>query len=282
MERLRGRNAILTGASYGVGAHIARALAREGVNLGLAARSAGRLAEVAREIAGTGVRAVPIPTDLTDHAEREALVSRAEDEIGPVDLLVNNAGVHHGGRLHTRSAEQLRQVFETNLVAPVLLTRSVLTGMLERGRGHVVQVASLAGKVGLPYLASYAGSKHGLVGFTHAMQAELAGTGVHASVVCPGFLSEEGMWARLGLRVHPAFGLSRPERVARAVLRAIQRRKVEVLVNPLPVRPAIAAWALAPGLAARMFRVLGVDGSMRGAALRLEAEDGAAERRGVP
>jgi hypothetical protein len=112
------------------------------------------------------------------------------------------------------------------------------------------------------------------VGFNQALQAELRGTGVYASAVCSGFVANEGMWARLDRKVHVLFGLSQPEQVARAVVRAIRGQKVELLVNPLPARPVIATWALAPRVGRWLFRTLGIDAFMRGAALQQEAQDG--------
>lgn len=269
---MKGKTAILTGAAYGVGPYIARALAREGVSVALAARSADRLERVAQELSKLPAKVVVIPTDLRNAQAREALVARAEVELGAVDILVNNASVHYAGRLHVRTPGQIDAVIETNLAAPIALTRRVLPTMLQRGTGHVVQIASLAGKVGMPYLSVYSATKYGLVGFTHALQAELRGTGVHASVVCPGFVKDEGMWARVGRPVHIAFGLSKPEAVARAVITVLKRERVETLVNPLPVRPAVAMWALAPGIASIVFRALRIDQFMRGAALQVESD----------
>jgi short-subunit dehydrogenase len=269
---LKGRTAILTGASYGFGPYIARALAREGVSVALAARSADWLAGVAEELSSMAAKAVVVPVDLRDARAREALVARAEAELGPIDILVNNAGVHYGGRLHVRTPAHIDAVIETNLTAPIALTHRVLPTMLRRGTGHIVQIASLAGKVALPYFSLYSATKHGLVGFTHALQAELHGTGVHASVVCPGFVEGEGMWARLGRPVHVAFGLSKPEAVAAAVVAALKHEPVETIVNPLPVRPVIAAWALAPGFASSLFRAIRIDRFMREASLQVEAD----------
>jgi short-subunit dehydrogenase len=117
-------------------------------------------------------------------------------------------------------------------------------------------------------------SKYGLVGFNHCLQTELHGSGVYSSAVCPGFVSQEGMWARLNRKVHPAFGLSAPERVVTAVDQSYKaHNKVEVIVNPLPVRPVILLWALAPGIATRLFRWLRIDQSLQGAALQLEGDE---------
>jgi short-subunit dehydrogenase len=257
---LRGQCAILTGASRGIGPHIARALSRAGVHLALAARSAPELDALARELAAGGARALPIATDLASAAGREALVARAEAELGPIDILVNNAGADRGGALHTRAAADVEEVAQINLVAPIELTRRLLPSMLARRRGHFVHVASLAGKVPLPFFALYSATKYGIVGFNHALQAELRGTGVRSSAVCPGFVSGEGMWARLGGRVHPALGISTPEQVARAVLAALEHGRIEQIVNPRPVRPVVAVWGVAPRAGATLFRWLRVNG----------------------
>jgi short-subunit dehydrogenase len=274
VHELRGQVAILTGASYGIGPHIARALAREGVQLALVARSGPALEALATEIGEVGGRAIPIAADLTDPAEREALVRRAESALGPIDILVNNAGSSAGGRLHTRDAADVAGSIDINLVAPIDLSRRVLPGMLARRRGHLVHVASLAGKVPMSFFPLYSATKYGLVGFNHGLQAELHGTGVRSSAVCPGFLSGEGMWARLGGRVHPALGISSPARVARAVVVALRDGRVEQVVNPMPVRPVIALWGVAPGAGARLFRLLRVDPFLRRAAERAERGEG--------
>jgi short-subunit dehydrogenase len=263
MHPLRGRIAVLTGASHGIGPHIARALAREGVSLALAARSAAELSALAAELDTATVRAIPIVVDLSTPAGRETLVSRAEAELGPIDVLVNNAGIIHGGPLHTRSAADVDEITQVNVVTPIELTRRVLPGMLARGRGHVVHVASLGGKVPMAYFPLYSATKYGLVGFNHALQFELRGTGVRSSAVCPGFVADEGMWARASGAVHPMLGISRPERVARAVVDALVHHHVERIVNPMPVRPVIALYAVAPRAGAALFRWLGIDAFLR-------------------
>ena len=270
MRRIAGQVVLLTGASRGIGAHVARELARAGAHVALVARSAPELEATAAELRAAGGRAVPIVADVTDAAAREALVARAERELGPVDVLVNNAGALHAGPLHRRTGAEVEGDVRLNVLAPIELTRLVLPGMLARRRGHVVQVASIAGKVAMPYFAIYTATKHALVGFNHALQAELAGTGVRASAVCPGFVSDEGMWARLGGRVHPALGISSPERVARAVADVLESGTVERIVNPMPIRPVAALWGAAPGLARAVYRLARIDPFLRRAAERDE------------
>ena len=176
MKNLRDRNAILTGASRGLGVHLARALAREGVNLVLAARSVDALDEVREEVNSLGVDAVSVPTDLTDTGQVRNLAQEAERRLGPVDILVNNAGVQLTRPFEDHPPESIELAVQVNLLAPMLLTRALLPGMLARGRGQVVNMSSLAGKIGLPLSALYSATKAGLVMFTHSLRTELAGT----------------------------------------------------------------------------------------------------------
>ncbi len=143
-----------------------------------------------------------------------------------------------------------------NLLAVMDLTRIVLPGMLERQRGHIVNIASLAGKIPTPGLASYSATKHGVVGFTHALRAENVGEPVGFSAICPGFVSRVGMYGRIE-HLAPAprvLGTVPPESVGAAVVRAIRQNLPEVIVNKRPVRPLILLNAVAPRLAARVGR----------------------------
>lgn len=263
---LQGSRAIVTGASRGLGVHIARALATEGVHLALAARSAGALEEVRDEMRALGVEAVAIPTDLAEPDRVEALASDAERELGPVDILVNNAGVEATAPFEEYPADGIATAVKVNLLGTMLLTRAVLPGMLSRGRGHVVNVASLAGKIGFPCQTPYAATKAGLVMFTHSLRSELAGRPVGASVVCPGFVSGDGMYARLEDTEEPTPRLLKPTtpgKVAAAVTRAIRRDAAEVVVNPLPMRPVFALRELASRFTPHFHRVIGLTGFAR-------------------
>lgn len=262
MKELRGMNAILTGASRGLGVLIARTLAKEGVNLALAARSAEALEKVRGDTAATGVKVVSIPTDVGDRAQLEALVSRAEMELGPVDILVNNAGIEATYAYEEYPPDEITRLLEVNLTAPMLLVRMLLPGMLERGRGHIVNVASLAGKGGFPCQAPYAASKSALVMFTHTLRAELEDSPVGCSVVCPGFVADEGMYADMvrdtGVKASRVLGESKPQAVADAVIKAIHRDASELIVNPTPMRPVLVMAQLFPDTTARIHKVLGV------------------------
>jgi len=260
MDDLRGANAIITGASRGIGVYIARALAKEGVNLVLAARSAGELEKVRAEMEALGVRAIAITCDVAQASERAVLVQRAEAEMGPIDILVNNAGIERVARFDEALESDIVDTLTINLEAPMLLTRAIVPGMLKRGRGHVVNIASGAGKVGVAFGSSYCASKHGLVGFTNALRSEYRGRPVGFSVVCPGFVTDAGMYARWddrGIRAPRIAGTSKPEKVAAVVVKCIKRNKAEVTVNTPPVRPLIVLANIAPSIVPGMLHRLG-------------------------
>jgi short-subunit dehydrogenase len=258
MNELRGRNALITGAGGGLGQYIARALAAEGVNLVLSDVAATPLDERVGEARDAGVEAAEVPADLTDTAGLEGLLATVEAAHGPLDILVNNAGVEFVGPYTSQTREQLETIVSVNLLAVLELTRLALPGMLERRRGHVVNMASLAGKVPAPYFHTYNATKHGVVGFTHAIRSELADTPVSASVICPGFINRVGMFGRIEDRVsQPPLGTLPPERVGAAVVRAIRDDVPEVIVSKRPVRPVIALAAVFPGFAQKLTRRLG-------------------------
>nr|MBP6489834.1 SDR family NAD(P)-dependent oxidoreductase [Ilumatobacteraceae bacterium] len=147
-----------------------------------------------------------------------------------------------------------------NLEAPMLLTRAIVPGMLARNRGHVVNIASGAGKVGVAYGSSYCASKHGLVGFTNALRSEYRGRPVGFSVVCPGFVTDAGMydrWEKNGIRAPRIAGTSKPEKVAEVTVRCIKRNKAEVTVNTPPVRPLIVLANIAPSIVPALLHRLG-------------------------
>ena len=251
MKNLRGRTAILTGASKGIGVYVARALAKQGMNLVLAARSASALEEVRKAVERLGVRAIAVPTDVGDRSALESLVDRASSEFGAIDVLVNNAGIELTLAYHKLTPEEIEEMVRVNLIAPMHLTWLVLPGMLERGQGQIVNMSSLAGKAGPASGEPYGATKAGLIGFTQSLRGTYRRHGVSASVVCPGFV-EEGMYAKMkqefGLEAPRRLGVSKPEAVASGVIRAIKKDLPEVIVNPGPIRPLLMINAVSPGL----------------------------------
>ena len=252
---------MLTGAGGGLGGYIARSLAAEGANVVLSDMPGMPLDDLVDQLRATGSRAETVAADLADTAALEELVAEAEQAIGPLDILVNNAGLEFVGSFGAQTREQLEAITKVNLLAVMELTRVALLGMRERGRGHVVNMASVAGRVALSYYHTYNATKHGVVGFTHALRGELTGSGVSASVICPGFISRMGMYGRVEdqVKVPAALGRMPPESVGDAVVRAIRDDVPEVVVTSRPTRPFFSLAAAFPGLMLRINRFLGAD-----------------------
>jgi short-subunit dehydrogenase len=249
MKDLRGRVALITGGSRGIGPCIAHALARHGVHVALAARTADALQNVARELSSASVRTTAVAADITDADARASLVAQVEAELGPIDILVHSAGTEEVVRFARQAPENISRIIATNLTAPLLLSRLVLPRMIERRCGQIVSIASVAGKQGLGYEAAYSASKAGLIEWTGALRDELQGSGVSASVICPGLVSRVGMWASRGQRAPTFARESSPEQVANAVVRAARHDLHEQIVNPLPMWPVLLLKVLSPSLA---------------------------------
>jgi short-subunit dehydrogenase len=261
MKTLQGRTALVTGASGGLGTHLARRLAREGMNVAVSGRREDALEAVAAELGKLGVKSVAVPADLSDLSATDALLDSVEAALGPIDVLVNNAGVESVGAFTSYTREELTSMVDVNLTAPLLLTHRLTPGMLERGRGHVVFIASMAGKFGPAFNEPYAATKAGLVGLTQSLRAEYLDAPVGFSVVCPGFIAGDGMYARMvddGHHSNRLMGETTTEKVAEAVVRAIREDRAELLESGTPIRPMLALGALAPGLVERVAPRFGV------------------------
>jgi short-subunit dehydrogenase len=178
----------ITGASSGLGMGLAVKLAREGYAVGLSARRRSLLDDLARQVRDAGGRAVAYPCDVAEKDQVLEAIRRCEEELGPVDLLVANAGVSVNTRVDSFDVDEVERVIRINLLGAVYATGGVLTGMLERGRGHLVAVSSLAGFAGLPMSAAYSASKGGMINFFESLRIDLRGTGVHVTVITPGFV----------------------------------------------------------------------------------------------
>ncbi len=244
---------IITGASSGIGAALAGRLGREGARLVLAARREEELLRVARSIDATGARAVAVPTDVTVREQAEALVERALEIFGRLDVLVNNAGRGHLASVEDTDDKVIASIFAVNVFALWHTTRPALRAMRRQGRGHIINVSSMAGKVGFPFNSAYVAAKHACAGVTYALRAELAGTGIEASVIYPAgvktpwasvtegapmlpLLSESGplvkqIAAERGIPLPEIEGVVPPERVAEAIRDCIVHPRPEVFTH---------------------------------------------------
>jgi short-subunit dehydrogenase len=248
--QLQGSTALLTGATGGIGQATALALAGKGARVLVSGRRADMLDEVRARL---GEGAECLPADLAERHEVAELAERA----GAVDVLVANAALPGSGKVEDFTPEQIDRALEVNLRAPIQLTRALLPGMLERGRGHFVLVSSLSGKVASARSAIYSATKFGLRGFAAGLREDLAGTGVGVTVVYPGFVSEAGMFAESGARLPRGVGTVTPEQVAEAVVRGIEAERPEIDVAPFGLRAGALLGSLAPVTVARVQRRLG-------------------------
>ena len=259
MRKLGNRVAVITGASRGLGPHMAKALAAEGMRLVLSARSLPELEVHAADIRENGGKAIAVQGDVTSAGDRERLVEAARAEYGRIDVLVNNAGIELSAHFEHQPEEEIARVIEVNLIAAMLLTRQVTPVMLEQKAGHVVNIASLAGKVAVPYSIPYAASKAGMIGFTESFRAEFGKRGLSASVICPTFVSEAGMYQEMqdqaGVKANFLTGVVTPSKVASDVVKAIKKNRPEMLVYRGPGRLVTGFAEMAPGMFERVYPI---------------------------
>jgi uncharacterized protein len=248
---LAGRTALLTGASGGIGQAIARALHARGGSLLVTARRAEVLEELRSEL---GVERVePVAADLTD---RDA-VARLAERSGSVDVLVANAALPASGKVTDFSPMEIDRALDVNLRAPIQLARAAAPGMVERGRGHLVFISSLSGKVVTSGSGLYSATKFGVRAFAAGLREDLHGTGVGVTTVFPGFISDAGMFAEARVDLPVGVGTRTPEQVADAVVRGIESGKPEIDVAPLGLRAGAFVSTIAPNLTAPLQRRLG-------------------------
>jgi short-subunit dehydrogenase len=241
-----------------LGVFIARALAGEGVNLVLTARNTALLEKQAEDIRRTGIKVISVTADLTEPDDRRKLIETAEAQLGPADILVNNAGIIQWIGYSKQGPEQIQKIIETNLVAPLMLSRLVLPGMIARRNGHIINNVSMAGKKGIPFEAAYAASKAGLLEWASAMRIELDQSGVGITSILPSIVHKVGMSADHGLPAPRLAGAVDPEPVARAVIRAIRTNPQEIIVRSQPTRPLLALTELWPELGDFFLKIMGV------------------------
>ena len=247
--QISGSNVLLTGATGGLGQAIARALYARGAELNLVGRRTDVLGPLAAELDG----ALALAVDLSDAGAVDLLVREA----GDTDILIANAGIPAAGRLESFTLAEVDRTLDVNLRAPVALAHALLGGMLERGRGHLLFMSSIAGKTAVPGNPLYHTTKYGLRGLAAALRTDLHDSGVGVSCIFPGFIRDAGIFAESGVKLPPGAGTRSPDDVAAAVVQAIERNRGEVVVAPFPQRGGAILAGLAPDLAANAVRRLG-------------------------
>ena len=245
MKEIKDRTVLLTGAPGGIGPILASRLHAERVSLVLSGRNRAELEQLATRLAPARV----VAADLSQPEEVKRLATAA----GEIDILIANAAVPASGELVSFSVEEIDRALNVNLRSAMVLADLLLPGMLARGRGHIVLIASIQGKIPTALVSVYNATKFGLRGFGLALGQELRHTGVGVSVINPTYVRDAGMWAETGIAPHPLAGQVTPQQVAEAVIRAIKENRPEIDVAPLGTRLA----ASMPGLVAPIARRLG-------------------------
>jgi meso-butanediol dehydrogenase / (S,S)-butanediol dehydrogenase / diacetyl reductase len=185
METIEGRVALVTGGGRGIGRAIALELAKAGAHVAVAARSVPEIEAVAGEVSQLGRRAFFFPLDVSDRGQLAAAPAQVASALGPIDILVNNAGIHASAPILKQDEATWDAVLAVNLTAPMLLCRACLPHLYQQGWGRIVNIASVAGKIGLKYGSAYSASKHGLIGLTRSLALEGAKKGVTVNAICP-------------------------------------------------------------------------------------------------
>jgi len=270
----KGRTALVTGASRGIGPLIARQIASQGGHVVLTGRSAADLKAVTADLAAAGGDASFIPADLTQPGAAKTLAETVERQHGGIDLLVNNAGGDPLREFHAMTIEENLRTLQLNLIAPLELSHAALDGMLGRGRGHIVNISAMAGRVSFPYTEVYAAAKDGLIGFTRVLRSDYRAQGVSASVLILGAIRGAGQGQRMldesGMK---ASGFMAPaESVARAVLKAVTKDRAELIVMPGPGRLLRAVMDYFPALGPALNRAVGATTTMQKIIKLREAE----------
>lgn len=239
MKPMQGQHALVTGANRGIGAAIARHLARAGADVSLLVRTPGNATPLALELEAMGVRAAVVSADVTDEAALRAAITAAEGVLGPVHALINNAGTAESAPFMKLDDAAFHRMLAVHLFAPVHAIRCVLPGMIARRSGRIVNVASVAGLGGAPYITAYAAAKHAEMGMTRSIGAEFRDAGITVNAVCPGYVDTD-MVAGAIERIVKRSGITAEQALAMIIRDSGQQR----LATVDEVATAVLAYAV--------------------------------------
>jgi short-subunit dehydrogenase len=260
---LRGKTVLITGGSRGLGLLLVRRFARAGARVALCARDTGELDRVREELAWMGKQLLTLSCDVANREEVEQMIAIVRQELGEIDVLVNNAGIIVTGPFETQSIEEFEQVMQINFWGAVYTSMAVLPTMSGRRSGRIVNITSIGGKIAVPHLLTYSASKFALVGFSEALRMEMAKYGIWVTTVCPGLMRtgsprnadfkgqhrKEYAWFMVSDSL-PGPSIS-AERAAQRIFRACVHGEPEVILG-LPAKVAARFYALAPSLSAEI------------------------------
>ncbi len=228
---LRDKTVIVTGATGGIGSCIALNLADRGASLALVGRNADKLQEVRLKCEARGARCTGIVADISREVDIQKIVEETENILGPVDILINNAGAMSFNSPTGYSADDVKNVVMTNIYGPIRLTQVVLAGMLKRKSGRIVNIGSIFGSLSFPYFGVYSASKCAVRGYTEALRREVQGTGVGITYVAPRGTLTSQTDEFLEMAKKTGMNLDKPQKVAETVVDAIIRGKKEVYMG---------------------------------------------------
>ena len=263
---LAGKVVVITGGSRGLGLVLARALIERGARVAICARDADELARAHRDLEERGGEVFSAPCNVTDRNDVMRFIASVEDDFGPIEVLVNNAGIIQVGPLELMTGDDFEHAISVNVYGPLHTTLAVLPAMRRRKAGRIVNIASIGGAVAMPHLAPYSTSKFALVGLSEAMRAELIKDGIYVTTVCPGLIrtgsprraffkgnhQAEHAWFAIGDSL-PLTSIS-AEAAAAQIIRGFARGDAEVTIS-LQAKLARLIHGIAPGL---VQEVLGV------------------------
>jgi short-subunit dehydrogenase len=262
MTELKGKRVLITGGAQGIGLEMAIKFAGRGAEIVIADLNEAKLPGAKARIEEVGVAAWAFPVDVTNPASIASLRAQIAAEAGPVDVLVNNAGVVFGGPFTETPLDRHFKTFEVNVLGVVAMTHAFLADLIERPEAHLVHISSASGFIGLPYGSTYAASKWAVIGFSESIRAELNLTGrkhVHSTVVCPSYIGT-GMFD--GVEAPKATNILDPAYLAEKVVQAVERNRIHVL-EPFMVKLTPLLRSLLPtGLSDKLSHLFGADTSM--------------------